>query len=115
MGRPTKYKSEYCEKVVELMSKGMSKNEVAANLGVDQVTLYNWADKHIPFFKAIKRGEQLSLAWWESEGRRSLREKEFNHVLWYMNMKNRHGWRDKQEVTGANGDPIVIKDINAGD
>lgn len=37
----------------------------------------------------------LSEAWWEEHGRLNLHNREFNSVLWYMNMKNRFGWRDR--------------------
>jgi len=48
------------------------------------------------FSETIKRGHELSQAWWEEQGRKGLHNLKFNSGLWYMNMKNRHGWRDKK-------------------
>ena len=97
-GRPTKYKPEYCEEIVEYMRDGKSLAEFAAYIDVDHDTINNWAKKYSEFFGAKKRAIKLSEAWWTAQGREALRDREFNHVLWYMNMKNRFGWRDKQEI-----------------
>lgn len=96
-GRPTKYDPAMCEKVVELMSVGASKIEVSAEIGITSETLYDYCEKHPEFSDAVKRGEQLSAAWWERHGRQNLDNKEFNATLWYMNMKNRFKWSDRTE------------------
>jgi transposase len=97
-GRPSKYKPEMCDTVVSMMRKGASKCEVAAALDVDDETLIEWAKKYPEFSATIKRAEQLSSAWWQREGRTSLRDKSFSYVGWYMQMKNRFGWTDTQKV-----------------
>lgn len=99
LGRPTKYNPEMCQTVIEEMSQGASKCEVAAALGICEDTLYTWLkdpEKKI-FSEAIRIGSSLSKAWWLKKGRVNLDTKEFNSTCWYMNMKNRHGWTDKQE------------------
>ena len=116
-GRPTEYKPEYCEAIIELMRDGRSIYEVAAELGVAKKTLYNWADAHEEFLHAKRLGEELSQAWWERQGRENLinryQSDSLNASLWYMNMKNRFGWRDKieQETTGKDGGPIQHEDV----
>jgi hypothetical protein len=99
-GRPTKYKEEMCDIVVEMMREGASKCEVCAELDISEETMNQWFKdgKHPEFTEAIKRGVQLSKAWWEKKGRTSLSDKEFSYTGWYMNMKNRFGWADKQET-----------------
>jgi DNA-binding XRE family transcriptional regulator len=112
-GRPTKYKSAMCKKVVALMSEGASKCEVAAELGINEETLYRWLkdeDKR-EFSKAISIGESLSKAWWLKHARTQLENSKFQHQLWYMNMKNRFGWADKKELTGKNGKDLIPKTI----
>ena len=103
MGRPSKYKPEMCDTVIELMREGASLVEVYAALDIDDDTLYDWCKEDSPRFKpefsdAVKMGRRLSHAWWERHGRQQLDNKEFNSTLWYMNMRNRHGWKDRQET-----------------
>jgi hypothetical protein len=90
-----------CKTVVDLMAEGASKAEVAAELGISRETLNEWTKSNQVFSVAIKEGEALSEAWWLKQGRVNLQNKEFSATLWYMNMKNRHGWKDKAELTGA--------------
>ena len=98
MGRPTKYKKEMCEVVIELMREGASQEEVIGSLDISKDTYYRWKEEHEEFSDAIKRGVRLSQTWWERQGRISLKDREFNYTGWYMNMKNRFKWADKQEV-----------------
>ena len=43
VGRPSKYKPEYCERVLEMAAEGCSWAEYAAEFGIDRTTLYDWA------------------------------------------------------------------------
>jgi len=100
VGRPSEYRPEWMlSKVIDIMSEGASKVEVAAELGITKETLYQWVQKYPEFSDSIKKGEQLCEAWWEKNGRKCLHDQKFNASLWYMNMKNRFKWSDRQEQT----------------
>ena len=107
-GRPTKYKKEYCQKAEEFLSQGYSQEAFAGQLGITEQTLYNWLDKHPAFFESVKKGVAVGRKFWEEMGIDRARGKidGFNSAAWIFNMKNRHGWRDKQEVSGPDGGPI---------
>ena len=109
MGRPTKYKPEMCKTVVELMSEGASQYEVLATLGISEDTFYRWKKENEEFSDSIKRGVRLSQTWWEKQGRISLKDREFNYTGWYMNMKNRFKWADKQEVKNEGITTVIVK------
>jgi len=98
LGRPTKYKPEMCDTVIELMSEGASHIEVMAELGIWEEAFYNYIKKHEDFAQAVKKGQQKSAAWWERKGRVNLENGQFSYTGWYMNMKNRFGWADKKDV-----------------
>src|SRR5689334_3851749 len=97
-GKPTLYKEEYCEKVIELLKEGASIEEIGLELNCGYSTVYQWMKDHKEFSEAIKKGREFSHAWWLKEGRKALRDKDFSYTGWCMNMKNRFGWTDKQEV-----------------
>ena len=88
-GRPTKYRSEMCSVLEEMMREGASHIEVMAEIDVCEDTFYRWKNENEEFSESIARGKLLSQAWWERMGRVNLENSKFNYRGWYMNMKNR--------------------------
>jgi len=112
LGRPTMYRPEYCEELIEHMSRGLSFHSFAGKVGVSRETLYNWAERYPEFLYSKKIGEQKSLYFWETTGNDGMREKEhkddegktlykekLNSAIWIFNMKNRFKWTDRLETT----------------
>lgn len=97
-GRPTIYKEEYNDLVIDLMKEGASITEVAAEIGVSRQTIYDWQEANPEFLYTIKKGFELCEAWWERQGRKNLQNKEFSYTGWYMNMKNRFKWSDRMQT-----------------
>jgi len=121
-GRPSSYKKSYCDKVVELMKGGASIEEVCLELDVCKQTFYNWCETHSEFMDAKKKGEEFSQGWWMAQGRKGLwadskqETQKLNYTGWYMNMKNRFGWKDKQEVKHEGQQvQITYQEINGSD
>ncbi len=73
MGRPSKYREEFCEKLIEHMEEGLSYESFAGVCRVGVSTLYTWTDKengafHPEFLEAKSEAEALSLLFWERIG-----------------------------------------------
>jgi hypothetical protein len=109
VGRPTKYDPAFCEIVIEEMSKGYSKEATAGYLRISKDTLYEWAKKHKEFSDAVRIGESLSQRHWEEtlvkHKTHTKNGTQINSQVFNLNMKNRFGWRDKQDVTTSDDKP----------
>lgn len=115
VGRPTKYKPEYCERVIELAKEGAGWAEYAAEFEIDRTTLYDWAASHEEFSTALTRAKVHEQVWWEREGRLNLKSKEFNANLWIKSAQARfredYTERKQTEITGADGGAIKTESV----
>lgn len=112
-GRPTKYKPEYCQMLIDHMSEGLSFESFAAIIDVNRETLYDWSRKIDEFSDAKKRAFDKSQLWWEKigiEGLWNSKDSSLNTGVYVFNMKNRFKWTDKVEVSGGDkeANPIML-------
>ena len=101
---------EVTQEMLKLMesefSEGASIVEVCAEINISRETFYDWIDTKSPRYKedfsyTVKKGIEQSEAWWQRKGRKGLNDPSLSYTGWYMNMKNRFGWSDKQETRDA--------------
>lgn len=101
-GRPQKTLDDlpkgWKAKVLKEMGEGASQKEIMAELKIGSQLFYDLVKRDKEFSNTIKKGIEMAEAWWMKQGRINLKAKRFNAVLWYMNMKNRFGWKDRAEV-----------------
>lgn len=112
-GRPSDYKQEYCDKIVQCFKEGWSIEEICLELDICKQTFYNWCESNQEFLDSKKKGESFSQGWWMKKGRINLENKDFSSTLWYMNMKNRFGWKDRSDTTSGD-EPIQPVVVNLG-
>ena len=114
-GRPSEYRTEYCDQVIEMGRRGFSVVEMASTIGVSRNTLETaWPAAHPEFLEALQLAREYSQSWWESMGRENLIMPKdagtFQASVWSRSMAARfpRDWRENKgvELTGANGGPV---------
>jgi hypothetical protein len=111
-GRPPKYEEVMCQQVLDLGAQGCGRAEIAAELDISRQTLYRWEHEYPEFCDALSRAHDLSLAWWEKQGRKNLSAKDFNAGLYKQCMSGRfpaEPYRERVEHTGRDGGAIETK------
>jgi len=93
--------------ILEIYKNGGSDVEVKALIYEWRGSFSNdlwerWVKEEPQFSETIKVGKILSESWWQKNGRTNLHNPKFNYTGWYMQMKNRFGWSDKQDVNHQN-------------
>ena len=91
-----------------LASQGLTQHQIAEALGIGHATLERRKADCEEFEEAIKRGQARGI----DEVTNALFQQAVNEgsvpaAIFYL--KNRAGWKDKAELTGEDGGPIVVK------
>lgn len=95
-GRPTKYRPEYCEKVIEWGKLGKSRAWMCAQLEITYPTMLDWEQAHPNFSYALARAQMHSQAHWEDQGHDNIKDRDFNSSVWSRSMAARFPefWRE---------------------
>ena len=107
-GRPTDYRQEYCEKVIELGRDGKSFAQMCSHFDIARSTIDEWARVHPEFSEALSRAKAHAQAWWEETGVKGMTADKFNAVVWKKSVEARfrEDYTERQEVSGPSGGPI---------
>lgn len=108
-GRPTKYNPDNNILVEGWARDGLSNEQIAANLGVNVATLYEWRLRHPEFAESIKKGKEVA----DREVENALHQSALSgnivaQIFWLKNRKPGQ-WRDKQDVEHSGGLEIKVK------
>jgi hypothetical protein len=119
VGRPTKYKPEYCQQLIDYMAEegeevkkpfayeGNVTDHVlgylprffegfAKKIGVTTSTIAEWRDNHEEFSEAYKKAKDIQL----EKMVKGTMSGVYNSAGAIFALKNMCGWRDKHEVEG---------------
>jgi hypothetical protein len=115
-GRPTLYRREMCDRLVEAMAKGLTAEAAAARIGISARSLFNWQKEHAEFLQAIQEGRQRSQLWWEERALAMANGEVGNTQIVMLGLRNRsraaNGWNNdtvKLEHTGPEGGPLQVE------
>jgi hypothetical protein len=118
VGRPSLYRAEYCEAIIDVMANGYSLEAAAAKMNIPIRCLYDWQNRHPEFSQAVHEGRIKALAWWEERAMATASGAQGNSQIISLGLKNRSrsasGWVDtiKQEISGNDGGPIKVETTN---
>lgn len=100
--RPNKYEPEFCERVIEMMSRGLLRLQVANRLGITYGTLFAW-EKQIPEFSiALSLGDKLCEDWWIEVGKAGMSNPNFKCGPYTLIMGNKLHWHSAREKVEVN-------------
>lgn len=101
VGRPSKYKPEFVEAIVQNGRKGMTVPEMADEFDVSIQSLYEWSGVYPEFSEAFSRAQEAAEACWARKIRDGLEKapSEFQGAanLKYMAQRFK-GWSEKAHV-----------------
>lgn len=108
MGRPrttvNDLPADWKQIIMDCGQEGGSAVEMRCLLGIGQTAWETLLKDSSEFQLTVKAAQDLCAVWWERRGRDMATGKDGNATVWIFNMKNRFGWRDKQEVDHRSGD-----------
>lgn len=114
-GRETKFRSIYCQQLIDYMSKGLTYVGFAGSIGVGKTTIFAW-EKQFPEWAKAKTIAQAKQE--EALVRIGLagvtgKLKNFNNTAWIFMMKNCCHWKDRQEIEhqGEFNHNLIMKHI----
>lgn len=110
-GRPTDYKPEYCEDIINYLSDGKHIIQYAAKIGVAKSTIYEWANNYPEFSDALKKAQAKSTAQWLENARLKAFSGEHKGsdamLIWMLKKKDKEEFGDK-DVDDKKSDSVSI-------
>jgi hypothetical protein len=98
-GRPSEYKAEYCDKVIDAMSQGISLSAFAGTIRVSKETVYAWLSEHRDFSDAVARAKSTRLLKLEQKLLGARYGAQSSAAIFALKNADPHEWRDMRQVT----------------
>jgi len=96
-GRPTLYREEYCDKLIDWMAEGKSFVTFASTIPCNPDTIAEWVKVHERFSEAKKIGKILEQTWWDNLHRRCAATGEGNitAIVWAQKNKFPKSYKER--------------------
>lgn len=86
---------------LSLYEQGASDVEVAKELGITKKAFEKMYSEVVAFAAFVDKGRTVSEAWWHTQLRHNIGNKDWNTTLFNFAMKNRFNWADKVDTTST--------------
>jgi hypothetical protein len=98
MGRPSEYKPEYCQAVIDYMAQGYSLSAFAGSIKVSKPTIYEWMTEHSDFSNAVSRGKMTRVAALERKMLAARYGAQASTSIFALRNADPSEWRDVRQV-----------------
>lgn len=92
------------QSIMDCGQEGGSAVEMRCLLGIGESAWGTLLEDSEEFRRTVKSAQDLCKVWWERTGRGMATGADGNATVWIFNMKNRFGWRDRQELDHTSTD-----------
>jgi transposase len=93
-GRPSEYKPEYCQRVIDYMAQGYSLSAFAGSIRKSRETIYGWITTYPDFSHAVEVARAARLVPWEQKLRTSEKSGEVAATIFALKNTNAEEWRE---------------------
>jgi hypothetical protein len=94
VGRPSEYRPEYCDLVIEHMAQGYSLTAFAGLVRVAVDTVYRWIALHSEFSEAVSRARPTRVFWLENKLLHSTKHAQVSAAMFGLRNAAPDEWRD---------------------
>jgi hypothetical protein len=93
-GRPTEYRPEYCQLVIDYMAQGYSLTAFAGHIRQSRETVYRWTQAHSDFSDAVSRARGARVTALEAKLLKSRKGAETTAAIFALKNSAPDEWRD---------------------
>lgn len=100
-GRPSEYRPEYCQAVIDCMAQGFSLTAFAGSIRVAKDTVYEWIKTHPQFSDAVSRARAARVLHLERKLLSSRKGAETSAAIFALRNADPSEWRDIKHMDEA--------------
>lgn len=108
VGRPTKYKPEYCQQIIDVMAKGFSITAFAGSIRVSRQSIYEWAEVYPDFSDSIRIARAARVYCLEEKLLESPDSPTVTSRIFALKNAAPDEWKDKHDVEHSGGVEIML-------
>jgi len=103
-GRPTDFRPEYGDRILELMTQGLSLAASAAEVGIHRQRVYEWMERHPEFADTVKLAQVKRQLFLERRLLSADSGPVVTSTIFALKNAGPEDWRDKQEIDHKSSD-----------